>query len=256
MNFYVYEWFIKDTNEIFYVGKGCKNRYKETKRRNKIFKEFYEKFNCDVRIIKYFDNEEDAFLLEHTRIIELKKEGQAQANLDYGGKGGCHFVWTKEMREYHSTYNPMKTQEQRQRMSNNNPMKNKEVIRKVTEKTSKPVIINNIYYKSVREASLQTSHTEGTISKWCRQGYDINGNSCYYVNEGPKEIPDIKKTHPKATTPKPVIIDGLYFDTVQDGAKYVGVWPETLIRAIKQNRKCKNHECKYANQQPSINLND
>src|SRR5690606_16567065 len=27
-DFYVYEWFIKDTGEIFYVGKGRGNRYK------------------------------------------------------------------------------------------------------------------------------------------------------------------------------------------------------------------------------------
>lgn len=29
---------------------------------------------------------------------------------------------------------------------------------------------------------------------------------------------------------------------------YVGVWPESLIRAIKGNRKCKEHVCKYDDQ--------
>ena len=29
--FYVYEWFRTDTNEIFYVGKGCNRRYKVKK---------------------------------------------------------------------------------------------------------------------------------------------------------------------------------------------------------------------------------
>ncbi len=256
MKFYVYEWFIKNTNEIFYVGKGCKNRYKEIKRRNKIFKIFYENFDCDVKIIKYFDNEDEAFCFEHERIMELKQNNQAKANLDYGDKGGCNFAWTEEMKNYQSIYNPMKAYEQRERMSKNNPMKNKETVKKVVKKLSKPVIINGIYYNSVKEASIKTSHTEGTISRWCKQGYDTNGKSCYYANETPKEIPNIKKTHPKATTPKSVIIDEIYFDTVKDGAEYIGVWPETLIRAIKQNRKCKGHNCKYANQQPSISLND
>ena len=32
--FYVYEWYNIDTNEVFYVGKGCGNRYKTTSRRN------------------------------------------------------------------------------------------------------------------------------------------------------------------------------------------------------------------------------
>lgn len=256
MKFYVYEWFIKNTNEIFYVGKGCKNRYKEIKRRNKIFKIFYENFDCDVKIIKYFNNEDEAFWFEHERIMELKQNNQAKANLDYGGKGGCNFVWTKEMKNYQSIYNPMKAYEQRKRMSKNNPMKNKETAKKVAKKLSKPVIINGIYYNSIKEASIKTSHTEGTISRWCKQGYNINGEPCYYANEAPKEIPNIKKTHPKATIPKSVIIDEIYFDTVKDGAKYIGVWPETLIRAIKENRKCKGHNCKYANQQPSISLND
>lgn len=34
-NFYVYEWFIIDTNHIFHVGKGQGNRYLELKGRNK-----------------------------------------------------------------------------------------------------------------------------------------------------------------------------------------------------------------------------
>lgn len=28
-DYYVYEWFIKETGEVFYVGKGRGNRYKE-----------------------------------------------------------------------------------------------------------------------------------------------------------------------------------------------------------------------------------
>ena len=49
--FYVYEWFIKETNEIIYVGKGCRNRYK-CLQHNRIFKEFIKRFNCESRIIK------------------------------------------------------------------------------------------------------------------------------------------------------------------------------------------------------------
>lgn len=29
--FYVYKWYNLDNNEVFYVGKGCKNRYKDKK---------------------------------------------------------------------------------------------------------------------------------------------------------------------------------------------------------------------------------
>ena len=34
--FYVYEWFIKETDEIIYVGKGCRNRYK-VRKHNRFF---------------------------------------------------------------------------------------------------------------------------------------------------------------------------------------------------------------------------
>ena len=37
--FYVYEWFVKETGEVFYVGKGIKNRYK-VKKHNKFFNDF------------------------------------------------------------------------------------------------------------------------------------------------------------------------------------------------------------------------
>lgn len=49
--YYVYEYFIKPTDEIFYVGKGCGDRYKTTKGRNKFFSDMYNSHECGVRII-------------------------------------------------------------------------------------------------------------------------------------------------------------------------------------------------------------
>ena len=62
--FYVYEWYNVDTDEVFYVGKGCGKRYKEISRRNELFKEYYEKFNVDVRLLKENLSEEEAFYYE------------------------------------------------------------------------------------------------------------------------------------------------------------------------------------------------
>ena len=52
--YYVYKWFLKDTGEVFYIGKGCGDRYKNTSKRNKKFKEIYNTNpdNCAVEIIK------------------------------------------------------------------------------------------------------------------------------------------------------------------------------------------------------------
>lgn len=96
--FYVYEWYNVNTNIVFYVGKGCGNRYKQVSKRNQLFKEYYENNECAVRIIKYFENEQEAFDYEKERIVELKTINQSFCNLDNGGTDGVNFVWTKEMR--------------------------------------------------------------------------------------------------------------------------------------------------------------
>lgn len=59
--YYVYEWYIIDTGEVFYVGKGTGDRCKEHKRRNKMFLDFYNTHDCTYRIIKNNLNEKDAF---------------------------------------------------------------------------------------------------------------------------------------------------------------------------------------------------
>lgn len=51
--FYIYEWYNKDTKEIFYVGKGCGKRVRQIKGRNKLFLDYISKNNVDHRIIKY-----------------------------------------------------------------------------------------------------------------------------------------------------------------------------------------------------------
>ena len=141
--FYVYEWYNVNTEEIFYVGKGCGYRYKQVSKRNQLFKTYYENNECAVRIIKHFPTEEEAFEYEHLRIVELKAQNQCFCNIDDGGKGGLSFIWTDDMREYKSQYNPMKEDEQRQRMSEHNPMHDPKIVQKVIQKNSKIIVEKN-----------------------------------------------------------------------------------------------------------------
>lgn len=62
--YYVYEWFIKETGEVFYIGKGCGGRWKTKKRENRFFMNMSETHNCDVRKIKDGLTEDEAFQLE------------------------------------------------------------------------------------------------------------------------------------------------------------------------------------------------
>lgn len=252
MQYYVYKWFNKETKQIFYIGKGCKNRYKQITKRNKLFKEYYSKHSCDVEIIKYFDNEEDAFRFEKQIILELKIKKQCFCNLDNGGNGGCNFVWTPEMRKYKSQYNPMKNQYQKERMSKNNPMKNPEIVNKVRNKLCKKIVLGNKIYDSAKQISDEYNINSSGIQYWLKRGYGRNQESCYYYGQNPK--PFIIKNH--ETTNKPVYIDGIYFKNVKSGAEYIGVWSESLIRAIKNKKRCKGHVCEYVNQHPSQEKTD
>lgn len=252
MQYYVYEWFNKNTKEVFYIGKGCKNRYKQITKRNKLFNDYYNKNECEGRIIKYFDNEEDAFIYENKKIMEYKSKNQCFCNLDNGGKGGCNFVWTEEMRKYKSENNPMKNQYQKERMSKKNPMKNPEIVKKVKEKKNKKIILGNKMYNSIKELANEYNIYDTAIQYWIKRGYGRNNEPCYYYGEKPKDF--AIKTH--ETSNKPVYIDGIYFKNIKSGANYIGVWSESLIRAIKNNKLCKGHKCEYVNQQPSHTNSD
>ena len=249
MNFYIYEWFLKDTGEVIYVGKGCKNRYK-VRKHNSLFNELIKRFECESRIIKYFDNEKDAFDAEFNRIKELKLKKECVCNLDKGGIGGTVEFWTDEMRKKYSEKNIMKNDSQRKRMSINNPMKNKNTAAIVASKKKRKISINEKIFDGLIDAAKYYNVRTNTILCWCKRGYDTNGKPCRYFDEEQKQY-SFKKSNSKK-----VIIDEKTFDSVKDAAKYLNVWSETLIRNIKKNKKCKGHKCRYDNQQPSVNLND
>ena len=78
-DYYVYEWFIVETGEVFYVGKGSGNRATSMKDRNELFKQIRRDNKCDYRILRYFTDNKAAFEYEKQRGLELKSIGQARA---------------------------------------------------------------------------------------------------------------------------------------------------------------------------------
>lgn len=87
-NFYVYEWFIKNTGEVFYVGKGTGKRYLKTSQRNNYFLNIINKYECSVKFYKQHLTQEESWEIEKQRIAQLKRIGQAKANFHVGGRGG------------------------------------------------------------------------------------------------------------------------------------------------------------------------
>lgn len=245
--FYVYEWFIIDTDEVIYVGKGCKNRYR-VRKHNKLFNEMIRNFNCDSRIVKYFEKEEEAFLYERQRVSEMKEKGQCVCNIQDGGFGGTESSWTEEKRKYYSEHNVMKAKKQRERMSKENPMKNPEVAKRVGMTKAKKVVIGNKTYDSLVNASKEYGVCPNTISYWLERGYTTKGELCYY--DGTKELHIKIKGH--HSNKRSVIINGKKFEMVKDGAEYLGITPTKLIKVIKSKKPYKNkYYCEYDNQQPS-----
>lgn len=65
--YYVYAWYYVETCEIFYIGKGKNNRYKERKaHRNRFFKNILNKYGekVDVKILECHMTESDALARE------------------------------------------------------------------------------------------------------------------------------------------------------------------------------------------------
>lgn len=229
--FYVYEWFIKETGEVIYTGKGSGNRYK-AKKRNQKLNHLIERIPCDVKIIKYFENEKDAFDYERTRIDELKEIGQCICNNMRGGTGGYKDSWNDNRREW---------------MSVHNGMKNKEVSQRVAETRKRPIVLNGIRYKSQVDAAKELGVATNTVRTWLKEAHDGNGNPCRYEDEKQRPYNFIQKV----TNSRIVIVDDLEFNSVRAAAKYIGCWPETVINCIKKNRLCNGHKCEYGNQHPS-----
>lgn len=77
--YYVYVWKTKNDDNVFYVGKGSGNRCTSMKDRNEHFKNIRKKYECYYEIVKYFDDEEEAYEYELELGKYYKSIGQARA---------------------------------------------------------------------------------------------------------------------------------------------------------------------------------
>ena len=89
-DFYVYEWYNEDTGEIFYVGKGRGNRYKNIKNRNEYFINYYNKYKCKSRKVKEDLTEDESLEFEIELIKKYKTKGMCKCNLTEGGEGSTY----------------------------------------------------------------------------------------------------------------------------------------------------------------------
>lgn len=241
--YYVYEWYVKETNEVFYVGKGTKNRYK-VKKHNRFFDDFIKRYECDSRIIKEFETEQEAFEFEYETIEKYKKTNQCVCNIYKGGIGGTTQWWNDDLKKRYSENNVMKSQKQRERMSKNNPMKDKKISNKVSSMKKKKIHIGNKIYDGIVDVAKEYDVYDTAIQYWLERGYARGFEPCYYDGDPiPKVVLKERNCNRKA-----VILDGVRYKSLKEAGESIGVTNSAIYYAIKNNTKCKGHTVEYDNQ--------
>lgn len=86
-NFYTYVHIRNDSNTIFYVGKGCKNRAYSKDCRSKPWNEISKEHGYTVQIVEHFESEDDAFALERYLIASFLACGVLLCNKSEGWRG-------------------------------------------------------------------------------------------------------------------------------------------------------------------------
>lgn len=112
--YYVYAWYYINTGEIFYIGKGTGNRWKDVVcHRNDYFKSIIKKEGENVTVKKLYENlyEKDAWDLERKLIHEYWDKCECKANFHEGECGGNHGNYNENMRKKLSEFASTRTGE-------------------------------------------------------------------------------------------------------------------------------------------------
>ncbi len=211
--YYVYEYYVVPTGEVFYVGKGSGQRYKALSKRNKFFRDFYRTHECAVRIVKDNMSEEEAYREEYNLIQWYKHNTKYRlTNQTDGGSGSpglphteqskqlasqrCKERWLDQdfrqnMLKIRSDPNgPYKSQEFRDKISEivggeNNPnyghfwtQPMKDALREKQKSSGRYVGVNNPNAKSIR--CVETGEVFPTIyDAMCK--YDVKAHGSFTV---------------------------------------------------------------------------
>ena len=144
-HFYVYLHKRKDTNEVFYVGKGAKNRAYSTSNRNKYWHNIVNKAGYTVEIISKNLNEKIAYQFEEVLITFYRIKNLAKANISSGGIGSTSGVTGRPCPES---------------VKIKNSGKNSKISRKVID------ISTNIIWDTISEAAKANNIKQPTLTRY------------------------------------------------------------------------------------------
>lgn len=139
--YYVYIWYVIETNEVFYVGKGKGKRYKQVSGRNKFFMDMYISHNCNAKKIYENLTEAEAFQKEQETIKWYKEHTNFRlTNQTDGGEGSAGWIPPEEFKKKQSDIHKAQWQDEdfkakmlAIRTDENGPYKSKEFREKISK---------------------------------------------------------------------------------------------------------------------------
>ena len=168
--YYTYAHIRLDTNAIFYIGKGAGRRLNRKDNRNKYWKHIVEKHGFKAIKLADWDNEADAFNHEKVLITYLKNKNIELVNVTNGGdgnnaSGGLTFKGRKQSEEA----------KEKCRIAHIGKSKSKESKLKNAIAHYQPIKINDVIYKSWKEASKIKGIPMGSFSSILKGNYSKTG---------------------------------------------------------------------------------
>lgn len=199
--FYTYA-HIKPDGSIFYIGKGLGDRAWSKDNRNIHWKRTVSKYGYSVKLMAYWDTEDNAFDHEKRLIKYLRSTGVKLVNMTNGGEGSGGYKWTEEQKRKYKESNLVNAMQ-----GKNHSEETKEKIRAKATGRKLPEYAKKVISEKMKVRIFSDEHRKNLSLK------SSGGNNAMA---------------------KRCKVYGIEYECAQDAAKAIGVVKSTVARKCKR----------------------